>query len=686
MDALESQLCLIRTLLRDGALERNLGLISTDIKQLPLLLEHFSTSHPLELLHWLCLLLSNPFKITLDRRDTEKILGLALGMSHKKIALKTIAALVHRTGLSYGGGTIGTKKVNELTFHMFLNSLSKLWSVGCDAISPSDSVLVKRLKVKILSRGDPQRALETYLGMLNTEDTRLSWTLCKALVRVCKHLEPAPIILSLKERCTSLFANEPTWINVITILGLMVLNGWDVGDIDGIVERALVYDNEFVPLSVNLREAAYFLLWAVTRRGGLLKNFHTVIFRALTDSSLTCRRAAASVMLEYVGRRGSQCELVRLVNFFTVRRLSRCSEILAGMDHGADHMLIENLFHYKHEIKEQSAFCLARCSNEVDVPLKTPYTGLFLLVKELAAVGRRNFGFLELEITPSLLASRDAEPLSKAYVEMLIGLGREARGEAVKRSLMSILSRNLHPLETARCCWMILDDDDAERELALGLRKNTEAFILANARNRLLEEKVEERYVQNLNGTDIDVKIHTMRAVRFTRNPRKFNIEQGLNNYYVDHRGDISWRLRKESMLAAFTAIDAPLPYFVRFFVDKSKALRDECILICRRNGIFGEGFEFIRGEGCLIDPRLFQPIRAFLDEYHRCYMATTSLGNDKLHFKAALEAMPLLDPPYLREFLAGLTRTARCSDMHAFLAEESSKYALSFADDGSTG
>jgi hypothetical protein len=712
--SMEEQLLMIRNLLAQGTFGTKMGLIPTDIgymKHLPELLGGLSQLYPLETLHWLGLLLNNPFRISLEEKHVDGILDLALRhlTGHEKVALRTIALLVHRTGLPYERNAIGRRAVDSLTFHMFLNSLSKLKRVECEDICVEDGIMIKRLKVKILSRGDSRRALEACMGMMSTEDSRLSWTLCKALVRICRRLEIGPVVSALKERCVRIFANEALWINIMTVLGMMVLNGWEIGDVDAMLTQALVYDNEFVHKSGVLREASYFLLWALIRAGAEVRVFQLAVVRALTDSSLTCRRAAASVVLEYVGRRKVSCgqELVRLVNFFTVKRLDKCSELLVellrickGYRAVAEDALLKNLFHYKFETKEQSAFCLARCFHPKIPEAKTPsdYIGPLLFVKEVAKKEKEDSGVmeggavavysaaegfsgvLELELDARFFKSRDAEIFVKAYVEAVSTLGRY--GDVVKKNLLTILSRNIHPFETARCCWAITDACFAG-ELVLRLQRNTEAFVLANAKSKSAE--VEQKYLQNLAAESVDLRTCTMRAVRFTANPARFSvfIQKGLDDYHVDHRGDISWKLRKESMLAAFAAMESltSLKYFIRYFVDKSKMLRDDCILICRRNGIFKEGFEFIGREGDFVDLQTFQPVRPFLDQYyerHRYLLYTTSLGNDRVHFKAALEAASLLDSIYLGEFLTGLASTISCSDaaMHAFLAEESSGYS----------
>lgn len=706
MEKLSIELDKVSSLLASREYEKAVSALPTDIRYLRPLLEQIAMLNRHGTVCWLVTLLANPFALTLCPEETRRAAAFLLDMSREcciaKLSLRGLALLVLKTNAPHSEERLSVCgiEISRTTYYSFLLRLSRITRIKAQHIEKNDSAAVNRMKIKIMAANPDSSTLKIYMDLLNERDTRLGWTLSKAFFKVAKHVDAERAVDDLKRRCSSIFANEETWINVCTILGIMVLNGWGVGDIFQIVSEAINYTNEAVQASERVREAALFLLWASVRScGGLDENMlHLVAARAFFDSSLICRRGAAAVVLEYIGRaeRVSGYRLVSLINFHSVKRIEMCSEAVGEaieiMDcrDAFEDAAIRNLFHSRLESRRQSASCIARyfsakaASHVVLKDLNTPsdFISALLLTREFIRQGRlaEIAGVVELvgrlRVDAAFSRCRDFNVFVQHYVEIAAHLREHGDEGIVCENLHLFLTKNIHPEEVSRACWMFVGA--LGDRLVAGLKRRSEAFILANACNAEHRAEVEKVYTDILENGDIDGKTHVMRAVGYMEQPCRFRkyIDEGLENYSIDYRGDSSAALRRESLLASFLC-DSPgtSRHFVRLFAGKSKMLRDECIAMCRSSGVFESGFEYIPRRSCPVDVQKLAPARAFLNEFYRSFRAMEQeceVGNDNMFFAAAVDASGLLDQDHLTELVTGLLGSIGHSDasLHTFILE----------------
>lgn len=650
---------------------------------------------------WLGVLLQNPFPLRIDKEGLGKTVGFLLETAHatanRKSALRCLAMLARKADVQYHCADgprfcIHDTEVSEPTYYEFLGHLAGLGGkVESEPIAKSDSMFVKRMKIKIMSNGPASGALEALFGMLNDSDSRLAWTLCRSFVKVARHADAEAVVQSLKKSCDVLFANEGSWINVATILGMMALEGWAIGDVSEIIWKGACYTNEFVSSSEMVRESALFLVWALVRSSQMPPErlFHLMVARALFDPSLPCRRGAAGVVLEHVGRfpRPWGEELISLINFHSVKRLSSCSRAagrvleMLGCSDVLEDVLLKNLFHHDLEVKRQSAYCISRHFGRGGViasigsaALKTPsdFIGVFAVVKEFARQGRHHeVGELVelvigLKIDPSFCKYREFCAFVTSYLEAVESIGDVGSSDIICENLYMLLARSVLPEEVSRTSWMFIDTNRgfADR-VAKSVGRATEGFILANSRNKKHEGQIRRKYLEYLDQGPIDTKAHVMKAIRLCGRVDGYeeHILEGLENYHTDSRGDMGSRLRMESLLASFSMQDGSITsrYFVRYFVGKSKALRDECILMCKSSDVFPQGFGYISRPGHLVDSARLQPIRPFLNAFYsefRRLEEESDLGNDSMVFMASAKASKHLSGEHYNEFVNGILET----------------------------
>ncbi|WEL38771.1 cullin-associated NEDD8-dissociated protein [Encephalitozoon hellem] len=690
----------------------------TDIRYLrPMLrcIDSLKSKNSLTTVWWLEVLLQNPFPLEVDEECLSKVTRFLLEMARatktRRSALRCLGMLSQRANAAYYSTEeprfyIHSIEVPELIYYEFLAKLSSFGrKVEIVPIESGDSVVIKKLKMKIMSNNPTDTVLKHFFEMINERDSRLGWTLCKSFLKVSKYAETDSVISALKERCNVIFANESTWINAMTILGMMSLQGWNIGDVSEIVSKGIGYTNELVSNSEMVRESALFLLWALTRKSNALRKdiLSLVAGRALFDPSLSCRRGASAIVLEHIGRfpEAGKEEIISLINFHSVKRLKNCSdavkrvlEILRCED-VFEEILLGNLFHCNLETKRQSGYCISRYFKGDGVVarigstnLKTPsdFVSMFIVVQEFIRKNRRHEiekiveMVVKMKVNSFFCRYKDFDVFVENYLEVIESLGSIEDRSAVCENLYMFLTKNVLPLEVSRVSWRFISQDEGfANKVAKSIRRGSEGFILANAKNERHKERLEREYLKLLENGDIDAKAHAMKAVQLSGDIKKYkdHVIDGLENYYADSRGDVSFKLRRESLMASFLMEDQSISskYFIRYLVDKSKILRDECIILCRNSGIFPGGFEYICRKGYSVDPEKFLPVIGFLDTFYaefRRLEKESELGNDKILFMASLEASKCLDVEHQEELLCGVLGTIGSCDasLWSFIVE----------------
>lgn len=692
------------------------------LKHLVQYIPHLESKKYVSFQRWLGVLLECPFAITkvLDSTEIDALVGFlvlcsCLDAATSKISARNLALVAHNmyvTGdkaiYDIAETTIGGTRVTKITFFRFLKQLAAIGGAQDvdTAIVKGESAIVKRYKLKIMSYQvmrkyvSPAVAMNVYKLFLNESDTKMGWTLSKCFHRVLRCVEKEPVLNSLAVNLDKVFANEHMWINTATIMAFCALEGVVAREADNIIAKMLCYDNESVQRSDLVRETALFLAWAVIRSNAPLRDINQVIIAGLLDVSLQCRRAASTVLLEYVGRNKVAFgnEILDIVNFNSVKRIplivqecARVAEIVPALRPQILDALRMNIGHYDRELRTACARCFCVLTSVCPCTFDMiggqyhfhhgliVYTLEFLSKHELCGLCLQNensiFGYA---IDTETFAYGGVGDLVAEYLALVTKNVAEMDAEALRKNVVFLLDKNFESDLIVGVSKSMVHDPAFSDLLFKNLaRKNSEAYILANAFNAGFEKEVDGKYAENLAMGTIKRKVATMRALRLSGRANAWakSIEQGIENYDVDVCGDVGVWMRIECLLAAL-ALDNKTVFerhFVRFFVDKSKLLRD--ILVKQSApGIYEEEFAFLRCDPSMMDilsvTGSLESLHDFLSEYYRHHILLkreSDLGHDKIHFESSLRAYEMLHEDLGREFFLGVVCTMKSSDASIF-------------------
>ncbi|KAF9762882.1 hypothetical protein NGRA_1693 [Nosema granulosis] len=499
-----------------------------------------------------------------------------------------------------------------------------------------DSPLVLISKIEILSSqikhySIKKKVLEDFTMLLNHQNVSVGWSLANSMASIAKYFETTKFIEELKARCQEIFANESLWINTISILGILTLKGVDVGNVENIVGKALLYDNEFVYRSSLLREHTLFLIWALLKRHLSVSElsseppqysfFDLLVFTYVFDCNYNVRRAAASVISEYIGifNLENGYLFLKLLDKNYHKRLENAdlllNELAVFYDIGRfkkEH-LKSKLGHYSNIVKEAASFLVVKaydpkefysCGESLEERIACFYVLLYSLKQDRET--SEMCGILLCKIDDKIYKTRNSEAFIYLYLICLTQVIEKIirnpilpicktlwentrttllRQEVILNNLFYLLTKNIFPRETSILCWT-LGNEMFNKKLLINLRRNNESFILVNSQQKELPIA---KYKQNIANINLDVRIHSYKALKYVENVENFieEIKKGLDDYTVDRRGDISYKIRLESLyLALHLNIDVE-KYIIRYLVDKSKYLRDYCLVLLSYFNVF---------------------------------------------------------------------------------------------------
>lgn len=673
--------------------------------------------------YWLHVLLCCPFSVTKILKDQEiralvmfLISCSSIDAKHSKISAKNLAVLANNMYLEHAEvvysceeHTLWGEKIPLVFFFRFLKQLAIVGTVDCRGIkiTQSDSMVVKRYKLKIISyqtqKGvcDPQETLCIYRQFLNENDTKLGWTLSKCIYRVIRCVERQPVLESLLSETGKIFANEQMWINVATLLAFCVLEGTTPVDVKELISKMLFYDNEYVHKAALVREAGLFLVWSVVRSGMRVDCLDSVVLVALFDTAVQCRRAASTVLLEYIGRNhvdvGST--ILDIINFSSVKRLSsiimdcvRIVEIIPALKNRVIAELKACMGHYNREKRTLGPRCLPHleracpCMFSLQSSVRFHYS-LFVYTHEFLKLsspcsvcmtsGNAVFGYT---FDHEVLKHGDASDVISEYMSLVDDHLVMMDSKKLEENLLLIIDKNIEfdklPDVARRT---ISRSMSFAKKIFEGLaKKSNRAYIIANTFNEPFRSEVASKYKSILKSMSLDKKTAVVRALRLSDRAGLFlnEIREGLENYSVDFTGDVSTGLRKECLLAAATLRNKLLfeRYFIRFFVDRSKLLRDflvaqgVCSNASKENLMFLSRMQIDSGVRASIYES--KVLEEFMNAYYRRYddIGHTSLwGHDKIHFSSSLGAYDRLEDAMKKEFFIGIVCAMKNSDASLF-------------------
>lgn len=653
----------------------------------------------------------------------------------RKILLKDIALILsHRAGRLAEGVlhednyfTVAGHRISEIDFWNLINQISKLNKeikalffngkirVGLKP-GEGDSVCLKRHKIKIIShlstRETAKGDAEWLLGLMSFEDAKLGWTLSKAVFRISRFLEKRSIIGTIQKMIGGdVFGDEQLWINALTILGLFVLHGDAPSDIS-FVQRALLHDKEFAPKSINLRETALFFVWCCARSGyamdlaagkgtgsgkendpgsnrsdvtaacaddgrlsGLLEGIiRTVVIISLFDRDFKCRRAAAALLDEFVGRCaeerlvalfGNQMAGIALIDQASVKRADACVEIFKRLEYKEKYRahVTGMLYHYTRTVREQAAVLIAQYydASEVEARYETlpEIDGYNLLVYHNNRENKEKIFVEKAFDAGSLLKVRNGECAVQSYLKICA----YADGETLKRCLLFLINRNSNFCDEIADAVHHLRGDAEFCRTIFALANKNECALIANSQNSLFSEKFAEICKKNL--ATRKNAVATIRALRRHDSDLRECVVAFLDDYTVDAGGDTGYFLRRESLLYMLargycTSIEQ---YLIRFAADKSKRLRDEimCYLLSGQFGEFVSDFSYLgqaRAQCGYIHHALLHSAAQFKEFFIKHRELAASVSNDEAYFTALFHAFGTPTAFGNKDFMIGIIST----------------------------
>ncbi|ELA41775.1 uncharacterized protein VICG_01127 [Vittaforma corneae ATCC 50505] len=542
-----------------------------------------------------------------------------------KSTLNTSDSPMHKTREVYTVNTDHTSyavfghPVSAVSFYCFLKHLSIVYGELLQTNPTSDlilnfeddeSLVVKRYKIKILSNISNERnvldSLRVLLTMINHESSRLGWTLCKAIHRMSRSIDRKSLVCDLIESLGQrIFSNEQCWINVLTIISFIVLEmGNDVEeplfDDFNFVNIALSYDNEFVQKSSSLRESALFFVWSVVRSTACIAleqyNLDSVIsrvvFMSLFDREFICRRAAANVLQEILGRMAVnenslskyplllEPETLFTINGSSVKRRPECLKSFSQIKHKTpfEPFVFNSLYSFDKETREMSASAVAAYFDPFKVPIKyktvSEVDGTHLLINECihnsnsgtehkCSNGRNdqettlclsniidNFGSFinSFSLTNLTYKIRNMDLAIESYLK----IAKYFDLSVFFTNFIFLVNRNFSPVSMQGSSQVLFENPEFSRRLFALINKNSTS-VLVNSNNRLFKAEVLRKYTENLEKRILIQ--HSIEAITLMKHfplydhPLISLIKDYLSDYSVDFNGDIGYFNRRASFL-----------------------------------------------------------------------------------------------------------------------------------------
>lgn len=633
--------------------------------------------------------------------------------------------------LELGGNTktVNLNKALIITYYRLLRELSRIikYDFMMDIrIETNDTVILKRLKAKILSFQNVTPDVLNHLAMfLNDKDTKFGWTLGKAIVRVIMDHGSTNILETLISNLKCLFAHESLYINTSQILGFLILKGFitnksDVNDKniifieDNVITSMIYYNNKTDSKNEQVRETGLFLMWSLIRMDNCInkkKMLHNLIAVSLFDFSLSCRRAACTVLLELVQRTHvkNHEKITDIINFHMIRRFKDCMknvdeiiELVPSIKETLVKIATDKVTDYENGLfiatflrGHYKCFCTVSIPLEKDINV---YFGLSYLFNE----------FKEQRFCDKCITSENINVLKKLKFKVLydeklfnefVNVFFITMNYFVKldfdiiENLTFLLDKNIKPYEIARLARQINNQEFKKILFTNLIRKNNDSYILSNSYNIEYRDKINEKYLKTLTEIDALKKASVITSLKvsfgqkngllnnykpsnnninqfyeivtkYARNSQSyegfieglnteealiFHIILGLEDYSVYIKGDSGYFVRKASFefLTELKCSKVINLYFIRYFVEKSPSLRHDICSVIKND---------------ILDSNVMD----FYIQYKQSYEILCQENehiDEEVHFRSCFEAFNILNDCYKEQFILGILSTFRNCD-----------------------
>lgn len=627
----------------------------------------------------------------------------------KKYTLKTLAFLARcmlDNGCKFNDISSSTashfiildRKVSEQQFFCFLKYLSFITSVPREflVINQEDQIVTKRYKIKIISHLSTKETvvndLNALFPMLNLENTKLGWTLCKSIYRMSRLVDKSTLICDLKALLRiRIFADEQCWINVLTIFAFFILDGEaNLKDLS-FLSIALNYDQEFVSRSTTVRETAFFFVWVLARTRCPIEPddiLHRIVFLSLFDREFICRRAAVNVVQELVGAGyfkelsgSSEENPIFKICQRLVKRRSDCYQLFVNIEDKQKYKkdTFEMLVSADRESRELAAQIISKFFDPCSVRLKyqTVYEmdGMNLLAhytfrSELSGKDRSVFiSTLKPYIETFLL---DNQMFKIRHIELAIDSYLKIASIFDKApfasNILFLITKNFNPFQVQECSSVLFENNLQFSEKAFSLIEKNNAAILSNANNALYRDKIIIQLEKNLEKNRfVEYSIHALRIMKVL--DKAFVVKKYLEDYTVDFNGDAGYFHRRAALWYFFAISDDEIEeYLIRFMADKSKKLRDEILesLLRTQFSMYDSQKQWQNTlELVLPITRNIKRFECFFKSYET---SLKLLSTERAYFRALFVAFS-----DTRDFWIGISKTAKTADrcLTSILKEE---------------
>lgn len=542
-------------------------------------------------------------------------------------------------------------KFNHNEYFAILKQISKVFPRFTQYIelpnnSDEESIIIQRYMIKILANiataENAQETLNFLLTKMNFKDHKFAWTLAKAFYKVSKLCKIEGIVEQLKLLLgNSILGREQLWINILTIFSFYVLSGFEIKDRLAFTLLALNHVRECEPRSANLRETALFFIWSFVRKGFSIteKEITKIICIALFDIEYKCRRAARSVLQEYLGRTANSrtnsievnllnkklvdiklqegnnisgdsgaCNFnkqIDLVLSANPRRIINSSGIFTKMNfkerHGPYIFKYLTSSDFEQRVVAAAAYACIPDTDTAAIYKHSEKSSVSINAIHLSIYMRKTIlgHCVKIYDSPFRLKdyyrSRQFKHLAGTYLLIY----EDVNIDYLKENILFLISINFEAVElVTRVLYILKDDSEFMKKLLCLITRNKLGLAL-NALNTQHYPTVFKTFISNLDSgiripeTFVALKVFAQNkwARHSSLKYEDFDLEETvkelinrslpfLDDYSLDSQGDSGFEIRKNAFmfLWAIKEFKALEKYIVRFLADKSKRMRDEVL------------------------------------------------------------------------------------------------------------
>lgn len=424
--------------------------------------------------------------------------------------------------------------------------------------------------------------LNLFLSFLNFNNFKFGYSLCRSILKIVKYYDINLFCSYITQQLNVIFANEMLWINALHILGSLIFQNKNLYINNSILETSVNYNFDYTNYrSALVREYSLFLVYCLLRskkQSDFLVNL--TIYKFIFDNNYKIRYIASSILsdffkiqLEYKRHKdiiNSYYKINKIYKINIVRFIKKEKEIST--------IKLQNDLIWKYNIDSKINY--DSYENILDY-INTGYYIYYGLTYNKIKNTNENYvkTFLKIELI-KFYKFRFIENLIEIYLEVLF-MVKKYNFESIN-NIKFLISKNFYNDLICKIIWDI-DDTEIYDYIYKFRKRNNKIIIISNIKNKKYSEDIIKFYKQCIHKQDnIEFVINIYKSIKYLENICIFKEEiyQGLENYYIGSRGDVSYEIRREC-LELIQKIDSKMyeTYFIRYMVDKNKYLRDYLLI-----------------------------------------------------------------------------------------------------------